>query len=468
MSKKQWYNILLFAWIVAFAAGGFAWPIEIGPAALTTWRFLSIFTIGVLVVNRDLVLYTGKYTRGFFFLLIIWITYGCASMLWVIDKTEAMQELFYLGLALCTYLVGISFYKKHQENFFKSITQAWLLGFFITAGIAIWEMITANHFSPSYTDKLMALKPFHMANHVPVVTFENPNLYAAYTVVSVAVLLTFKRWVNNYAVCFVVLFALLITFITKSRISQIALLLMLVMYFIFWYGKNAVDYWKKYKNQMLIGGGAFLLFIAFLLPLVDVENVNEYRNKQIYNDQIEEAIIIHKTLPKDDPFGEREALSTSSQDIISLKDTMASSTSLRKNLLLNGWEFIKTSKGLGVGAGNYAAYLEKGKGKYPVGTLRNPHNWVVEIVAQYGVIIFFLFAGWLLWVFLIFFKNVRNSESKESWKFALFGTIGIIGYLIISNANSSFMQWNYNWLMLVLFAIAADAINNSKMDKVAE
>jgi len=102
-------------------------------------------------------------------------------------------------------------------------------------------------------------------------------------------------------------------------------------------------------------------------------------------------------------------------------------------------------------------YMQNNLGHYYTWSLVNPHNWAIQILSQYGIIIFVMFATWLIWTFVFFCKQVIIiNRSSIKFNYIIFGLMTIVGYVIISNSGSSFMSNTLNWLMLTVVAICSD------------
>jgi len=132
---------------------------------------------------------------------------------------------------------------------------------------------------------------------------------------------------------------------------------------------------------------------------------------------------------------------------------------IRKNLIMNGYDFFIESKMMGVGAGNYKSYIQQGKGKYPTDSIDSPHNWMIEIFAEYGILIGGLFLLWLFYILRIVYASVKRNGYE--WK-QLLVLLLFFCYLIMSNSNSIFMPLPVNWFMFSLLALFADDLFENK------
>ena len=124
-------------------------------------------------------------------------------------------------------------------------------------------------------------------------------------------------------------------------------------------------------------------------------------------------------------------------------DKRPTSDNMRKALFMNGIHFIKSTYGIGIGAGQFSAYIEKDKAPYETNHLSDPHNGIIEIASQYGIIVVLL----LFWFYLDLIKNYfRIAQSKER----ILALCYFITILIVININSSFISSPINWFLLAL------------------
>lgn len=130
-----------------------------------------------------------------------------------------------------------------------------------------------------------------------------------------------------------------------------------------------------------------------------------------------------------------------------------SSNEVRKNLILNGFHFLKQSHFLGTGAGSFKVLMSQGKNLYDTSGIINPHNYFIEIIAQYGLIIMLLFILLFLYTIKILSVSAIKIGINSSHFFVALATIC---YAIMSNANSSFLPLPLNWFVFALLMIQAD------------
>jgi teichuronic acid biosynthesis protein TuaE len=124
-------------------------------------------------------------------------------------------------------------------------------------------------------------------------------------------------------------------------------------------------------------------------------------------------------------------------------------TDVRLNLIKNAIHYTYLSAGIGVGAGNIEHYI-KDHFVYPVEMHSNVHNWWVEILANYGIFIFF---GYLALYFSIAFNlwKIHNNAKNRTQKMISEGfLVGWICFFFASMAPSSIMAVTPQWIFLGL------------------
>ena len=140
------------------------------------------------------------------------------------------------------------------------------------------------------------------------------------------------------------------------------------------------------------------------------------------------------------------------------------SNELRKNLILNGFDYLVESNFVGIGAGAYRSYNLENKGKRPVQGLLNPHSFVIEVLSQYGILVF----GLLCYIgFLIIIRITKDTFRGKFGSFHLLAVGLLVCILFLGNANSSFLSLPINWLLISLIIIVSNKliVNQQKSDE---
>lgn len=138
-----------------------------------------------------------------------------------------------------------------------------------------------------------------------------------------------------------------------------------------------------------------------------------------------------------------EAIWPSGKDAFSADDP-------RLNLIVNGFWMLHETYGLGVGPGGFASWASLGP--RDVFELTNPHNAVMEVLTQYGVVVALAFLAVAVAVAREAVSALRSSDRARRW--LGLGTLGVLAlWPLIGMANS---QWQpLSWSILEVAALAA-------------
>lgn len=420
MLIKNYKTLLLNLFVITLVGGSFMLEFRLFGITLYAFRVLLLLSLPILLFKGELKFYTNKVSKYTFFFLIIWLLYAGLSLLWCIDKTAAYKDIMYLLFGLATFVFFVSI-KKGYEQFEEELASIWTVVFIVVVIVSVWEIYTANHLVSSLTARLYELKPFHKLNYVPVFTFDNSNHFAIYCSLSVVFFAgTILKKQKLVLSGFLIACCMFIIHLSQARFGIITLFVFAAIVLFYFYFKRE----KNELKQLLLKAGKFLLVALFLISSIFC--FHAYENVQ------------NKIMTPAD-------LITS--------DNHLPSNVLRKNLLLNGMDFFKQSKGLGVGAGNYKSYINKGGTLYETDGIDSPHNWPMEILSQYGIGITFLFVVLFGYILFVIYSSVKKTGFSQKHLQLL---LLLVCYTIMSNANSIFLPLPINWLMLSLIVIYTD------------
>jgi teichuronic acid biosynthesis protein TuaE len=139
-----------------------------------------------------------------------------------------------------------------------------------------------------------------------------------------------------------------------------------------------------------------------------------------------------------------------------------SSLYLRKDLVLNGVEYFIRSYGLGIGGGNFETYTKGKLNKYYVKDTIDPHCWLIEILSEYGILVFAAYIFIIVKLFLLLWKHRYGFviEDLIMRQYLQCTFLLLTSFLLLSNASSSFFNAPINWLIFFLVIAMADKIND--------
>lgn len=181
--------IFIFLLIITLIGGSYMTVGHIGGVEISAYRFVLVLTAGYLLLTKQLVFYTNRFSKLVFYFFITWFLYGAASLIWTPDLIYGIKELFYLGIGTLTFFVFLSF-AHFEKDFTKILENSLVISFIVVIGFLVFEMITQQHLDGEYTQKLALLGDFHKSNIIPVFTFVNPNVGAIY----LCICIVFSAW----------------------------------------------------------------------------------------------------------------------------------------------------------------------------------------------------------------------------------------------------------------------------------
>lgn len=388
-------NIIIFLIIFLLSLGGLGGSFQPSRLLLLLLPFLLSKSISNSHIKYNNTISFGLFTY------FIWIVYGFITLFWSPEPNIGLTNEIAVMVIGMSSLLFFPLYLKNNEDTFKLIRNAWICGLALTLPIAIYEIITMNHFS--YDDERLIGGIGIYAPYASVF-FGNYNNYCVFICLCLPMLLWGILENGKKAIKVIYLLMLgisvLIIFVNTNRTSMAVILLYLLSQVRF-----------NYKNLTFIG--IILLFFYFsysFLPDPLVQNI-----EILFNDRV------------------------------NVDYSNDESGSIRMYNFIAGIGFLIDSHGAGVGAGGYEYYMERSS--YYKGIV-NPHNFFLEIFSQYGIIIFSLFVIWLLKIVLSFKNNkVINSNIKRLFY------VSIILIPIIGIINSDALGNTYWWLYLTSLAI---------------
>lgn len=131
------------------------------------------------------------------------------------------------------------------------------------------------------------------------------------------------------------------------------------------------------------------------------------------------------------------------------------SMSNRLNLIRNGLLFLHSTALIGVGAGNFEYYMSN-FARYDTKGLINSHNWWLEILVNYGILVFI---GYIIFYLSIIWKlrKIYYEKLSANEKLICEGLlVSLIGFFFASLSPSSIIAFRPQWF---LFAFALTFLN---------
>lgn len=332
---------------------------------------------------------------------VLWSTAGPAAL------QEATIFVFLVALLLlCFTSIG--------TNWFASFIVGWPLAVFFTSVVALGELLTGNHLKNDFVSNTS------FVGDVILSTFANPNNYGAFLALAMAVCLTgstmtsmFGRGTRRFMFAAIGT-ALVMLPLTASRFAVLGVVAGTLTF--------AVLGLRSRRGQ------------RFVLALVVLS--------------VPAGLVLLRASPK---------LVEKFSAIAAQRTGTGNSTSIRENLIANGWDFFIETRGLGVGAAGYEPRILSGDFTHPLfGRASNPHNLWIELLSEYGLV-GIAAVGLILMLSLRAAAPLRHPTRFGASYIAMFMT-----YLIAAMTASSYVNDTVSWTFFSTFVALGVWIDHTR------
>jgi hypothetical protein len=359
---------------------------------------LAVFFISTIYYNKIILTNENIFFYGFF---LIWIMYNMISFWWSKNLPNTSKYSFiYFSYFIDFFVASQILNTKKLLKFFYVFLHAIII---IYIGIAIWELITWNHLP---TSRLYGSKIF-----TPTGTFFNENDFAEVLLFLEPVLIfipkIFEKTRLWKVICFIEIVVINVLFLIQgARIAMIFSMVILTSSFLIFLNK---------RNKLIIVSlivGSFVLALTFSKPL-------QLFLKFEYETNV-------KTL-----LTEQESI-------------YVGSIKIRKQMIKNSILMSVRSFGFGTGGGTYEDNMRIYSKAETAGII-NCHNFIFELLATNGFIIFSLFLYFLFRLFRINYLAIKKDKNDyTAWLNIFF----ILLFIPATSLSSSSYKFFYFWPVL--------------------
>jgi teichuronic acid biosynthesis protein TuaE len=386
---------------VTAALGQYLFPVNMG-LQLYGYRMLVMLALPLLLFATRGRISLGKPARLFALTFYLWLVWGAASISWTPDVAAGFNEVMTVAFGAAAALV-IALCCALVANGTDLLRRGWVVAYVATVIIAVWELSTHQHLPSSFAEAGV-----EGAGGLVVATFGNPNNYAAFIVLAFPFIIWSlgmargARWLFYLLLCLSVPVVLVLT---AGRLGLVALVLQ---------GATLMVLQRR--------RGASL---KWFLPLAAIVMII--------------AVMMLQANPR-----------VLSKLLVIGDEVNRGSGSARLNLSLNGLQFTAESFGFGKGAGSFEQLILSGQGKLPTAHISNPHNFWIEVLSQYGLLVFSCLVGSLLYACSVVARLSRSASMRGAnhyWPLVALG-LGLAGYWLVAVENSRFIPQPINWAFL--------------------
>ena len=402
-------------------------------------NFIDYFFIGTFIVfifinsknknlfkNFSLFIKNNKILFLFLLFLLSIIIWSFISIIWAKSIYRVFVRLQFLFYAL---LIFLFFSFILFTGNLSSLSLTLFISAILLIVIGLIEVLLDIHFPASAHSRSSV--PF-----VPGGLSSNINNYSTIIFTGLFYILYF---ISNLKIKFRnilnIIFFFVFSFITfyivikaNSRANIIAVVLFFsvsIICFYFFEILKVSEKFKKNKKILLIIFSVFIILLLFVIIF--------YSFKQI---------ILQK-------------INFVKNELRSSKTESQSSDQIRINLIRNGLIMLKNSHFLGVGAGNFIVYAKDySQNYYNTLGITDSHNLWLEMLVDYGVIIFsffvFLYIILLVKSLKLFFSSNKNFSQRAKY---LYSFSALSGFTISSLSPSNIVASPIMWIFLSFIAL---------------
>lgn len=387
---------------------------------------LVVFVVSLLRYKNITI---DKKMHLFYIFMLLWLLWAGLSLIWAQDKAGTLRNIV---LLFCN--VNLMFFTPYylgDQKGQKYIVSAFLTVLVINIAVGIWEIFTGNHLSMSAANNYAQ----YMKN-TPTAFYRNPNDFATYLVVYLPIVYVAFKYSSKIKASIVLyaIFAasLYVMLPTHSRANYISLILFVVA--------GIALPWFKYRRKKAfesihVRKKMILAFLTVLLFFTGVTNM--LLPKFDKNNSVTKQIETITTVDENNSIGERINLIKNGFKILNEKP----------------WQYL-----IGVGAGN----VEKRMIPYSNTTsgLTNMHNWWMELLVNYGVIIFTAFLVFYIGILRKLYSIYMEPAQEKLGFLAEALLISLILFPIAVVSPSSIMGMSSMWAILAEALALINANNN--------
>lgn len=331
---------------------------------------------------------------------VVWLVYAICTLAWVRDYNGWFKSVFFLVIGVLTVIIAKKYLKDKNDILLAFKAMSVMIAFHNLIGW--YEIFTKNYLF--LHGEIVNIYSYYSR---PVSMFGNINDFAVF--LTFAVFIEYICAINSSKFIFklfhltILISSIVLLVYTGSRGALLGLICGLIIFVFF-----AI---KRARTRKIV---ALLLLFLFLLVLFYPAILN----------------VLSSSISKVLTFGFSKQYGT---DFV------------RINLIKNGFLFLLMTFGFGTGAGNIEYWMAN-YGVFDTGGIVNIHNWWMEILVNYGALIFLLYIIFYSNLFISFKKRFKQSVDKIDITISL-GIMSIMGGFIIASISGS-SNFDSEWLWM--------------------
>jgi len=413
---------LIYLAIIASFIGTEVIAIDLGIFQLSLFRGLMIgisiiLIINFLIKNKGVIIFKKRANSYSIKFMLFWFSYSIFSLAWVADYVGWLKSVYFISLGLLSILIISKYFNKTTDilKAFQMISIVILLH-----NIIGWYEILSKNYIFLNVERASYFARFGL----PVSSFNNPNDFAMFLLFSIGIIYVCmnncKSKIFSFFYGALIASSLSLIILTTSRANIVGLLLGTMFYIALSFKK------KKTRNSLIT-----LLIFSIMLILV-FPNYLSYLVSVISNN-------LHFNFSNG-----------------------VGSDNIRVNLIKNGIFFLVSTLGFGTGAGNIE-YWMLNRSIYDTQGIVNMHNWWMEILVGYGIIVFIMYIIFFCKLLIHLIKKYKLSRNRIDYSVSLGMIFSMTGFIIGSTSSSSNLNSEWLWVFWAI-VIAYQGIEINSLD----
>jgi teichuronic acid biosynthesis protein TuaE len=395
-----------------------------------------------------------RFTLAVWAFVFAWLVYGMVWLFFSASRKDAISEISCLGTNLGL-VFCLGYLIDSKEKLKLALKCLKFCGIFL-AILLIIQLFTGFVFPCSrYTDpRIVSYMRSCGAPIVPTTMFNNENDMSAFLILIIALYfsdLLFSENRKAFAKTTIKLTLLFFSIaVINSTISLIALVLMFIIGLAIAYRSNQnTD--KITPKELGVRTLAACADLGLFYALIGSPIEKALRNSgHFVKLSLSDLLVSWHILPTDN------FLNSTSEFITivdkGIKDNLVSQIQtytqhqgtifVRMNLIIQGLKISASHLLFGIGPNSFERYMlahpETTRGTNGV---IDPHNFWIEILSQYGILIFIPFVVFYVKLIIELYKNQRSAANKETLGLFLAGILFFFSVIIPSSSIGLYPVW---------------------------
>lgn len=339
----------------------------------------------------------------FYFYFGFWIAYSLISVLWASNK-DIVPEY---SLWIFSYFVIVFLVTQYVYSGFnlKRIVLILNLTLFVYLIMSVVEMTTFSHLPLSRMTLLDRI------SFIPTGPFYNENSFAAAIIMIFPFMLFLHKIIKSkFIIIYQTLSTLLliaIVTIQKARLAMIAIAFNILIFFIFFTNIRT-------KLQLLLVVIIIISIFGAMYP--------------------EKAKLVGNYL-----ITQTQSINTEQTQLL------PSSMKIRTTLIYQSIDIAYLSYFKGVGSGNFINKMDSWR-KFETYKTMDPHNYVLELLVNFGFVIMILFLAFISKLTIGLFAKLKNKKDKNYW-FYVMCLLSLINFWPASLLPGSIRKLFFFWII---------------------